>query len=53
MKKDAELAFYNIEAEDEILGLNNKVGEIAKVEDREAHQVAGHDEHHDHDDEHD
>lgn len=49
MKKDAELAFYNIEAEDEILGLNNKIGEIAKVEDREAVKVAGHDEHHDDD----
>jgi len=36
MKKDPELAFYNVQAEDEIYGLNNKVGQIGHVEDLEA-----------------
>jgi len=48
MKKDPELAFYNVQAEGEIHGLNNKVGEMQHVDDLEE-QKSVHIDHVDHD----
>lgn len=36
MKKDPSLAHYNINPEEEMKGLNNRIGEIGVVEDAHA-----------------